>query len=120
MPRSRISIRSPTSPPAWERTSTSARSGAVGNRRAHQFHAVVARPFGGAGHVADLAAGAVDQQRRRHAEGLAGGFQVLEYARARVGIIGEPLDADLLEESERLLRIAGVDIDGDHVEVGAA
>src|SRR4029077_4727777 len=57
---------------------------------------------------------------RRHAEGLAGGFQVLEHVRAAVGIIGKPLDADVLEEGERLLRVAGVDIDRDHVEVRAA
>ena len=58
--------------------------------------------------------------RRRHAESFAGGFQVLEHVGARVGIIGEVADADLFEKGQRLLRIAGVDVDGDDFEVRAA
>src|SRR5579863_7630634 len=34
--------------------------------------------------------------------------------------MGEVGNADLLEERERLMRIASIDIDSDHLEIGAA
>src|SRR5271169_2991312 len=83
----------------------------AGDGRADELHAVGACPLGGSGHGAELAAAAVDDQRRRHAEGLARGFELLKHFRARVGIIGEVLDVDAPEKRPRLVGIAGVDID---------
>ena len=71
----------------------------------------------GTGDDAKLAAGAIDQQRRRHAEGLAGGLEILKHFRARIGVIAEPRDADVLQPRLRLVGIAGVDVDGDDLEV---
>src|ERR1022692_3681790 len=67
------------------------------DRRLDQLDRVVARPFGGAGDGADLAALFVDQQGGRHAEGAADLLQVLERLGGRIGVIGELLDAQLLQ-----------------------
>jgi hypothetical protein len=56
----------------------------------------------------------------RHARSAADDLQVLEQLGAGVGVIDEPVDADLLEPGPRLVRIARVDIDRDHLEGGAA
>src|SRR5450756_3211916 len=108
-PPSRIWPASPTFLPASGRTSISAFN--VGpDRGLDQLDRVVARPFGGAGDGADLAALFVDQQGGRHAEGAADLLQVLERLGGRIGVIGELLDAHLLQPGFRLVGIAGVDI----------
>ncbi len=56
----------------------------------------------------------------RHAEGAAFFLQFLEDAGGRIGIIGERADAGFLQPGLRLLRVAGVDIDRHHLEIGAA
>src|SRR5271155_2248966 len=119
MRRMRTQLRSPMSPPGSARTSISARSGVGvgGDRRADKLYPVVARPFGGAGHGADFATIAVDNDGGRHAKRFAGFFQVLENFGALVGVISQVRNADLFEERDRLLRIAGVDIDGDDLEI---
>src|SRR5216683_2285885 len=89
-------------------------------RRAEQSDAVLARPFGRARHRADLAARRIDQYRRRHPGRAADGLQVLEHLGAGVGIIAEPADADLLEPGARLVGIARVDVDRDHLEARPA
>src|ERR1700733_4992300 len=72
------------------------------DRGAHELYAVFACPIGRAGHAADLAAGRIDDQSGRHAESLAGRFQVLEHFGAVVRIIAKVLDPDPFEEGERL------------------
>src|SRR6266567_1406060 len=112
MPRSRMRTVSPTWRRASARSSTSARdSSSPSDRRADEPHAVPARPFGRAGHRSDLAAGGVDKQGGRHAEGLADELEVLKDLRARIGVIAEAGDADVPEPGARLVGIAGVDID---------
>src|SRR5215475_4974176 len=64
-------------------------------RRGDELQGVFARPFGRARDRADLAAGGIDQQRRRHAGGAAHDLEVLEDLGGGVGVIGEPVDADL-------------------------
>src|SRR5262245_5210964 len=85
-------------------------------RRGHDFYGVLACPFGRARHRADLAAGFIDQQRRRHSGGTTHRLQVLKDLSAGVGIIAQPTNADLLEPGARLVGIAGVDIDRNHFE----
>ncbi len=89
-------------------------------RGGDELHGIVARPFGRPRDGADLAAVAIDQQGRRHAGGAADDLQVLEYLCARVGVVVEVVDAGLLEPGARLLGIARIDIDRDHVEILAA
>ena len=72
---------------------------------------VVARPFRRPRQRRELAAVRIDDQRGRHAEGLADRFEVLEHLGGVVGVIGELVDADLLQPGLRLVRIAGVDVD---------
>src|ERR1700761_8068452 len=109
-------------PPRWLSRMSLRSSGLLNvvDRGADQLDAVVARPFGGARHIADLAAMRADDQRGRHAERLAGLFERLEHLRAVVSVIGQVADADLFEEVARLLRIAGVDVDGDDLKFVAA
>src|SRR5271154_5342044 len=102
-PPSRISIRYPTARAISEPASTLLRSAT--DRGAHQLHAIGARPIGGACHVADLAAGGIDDQRGRHAERSSGDFQLLEHLGAVVGKIGEVVNADLTQEGVRFFRI---------------
>src|SRR5689334_24182355 len=71
-------------------------------RRLDELHRVRARPFGRPGERGDLAAGWIDQQGRRHAEGFADHFQVLEDFGIGIGVVGEALDTDLLEPRLRL------------------
>src|SRR5215472_1623333 len=85
-------------------------------RRGHELYGVLACPFGRARHRADLAAGWIDQQRRRHSGGTTHRLQVLKNLGAGVGIIAQPTNADVLEPGARLVGIAGVDIDRDHFE----
>src|SRR5215510_5472118 len=85
-------------------------------RRGHELYGVLACPFGRARHRADLAAGWIDQQRRRHSGGTTHRLQVLKDLGAGVGIIAQPTNADLLEPGAGLVGIAGVDIDRDHFE----
>src|SRR5689334_11810402 len=92
----------------------------LSEHRADEPHAVVACPFGRARHRADFAAGRIDNHRGRHAESSARGFQVLKNVRTRVGVIGQMGDRDVFEKSERLLRVAGVDIYRDHFEIAPA
>src|ERR1700733_7073799 len=89
-------------------------------RGADELDAVGARPFRPTRHFTDFAAGTVDQKRRWHAKRLARGFQLLKHLGAVVGIVSKMRDADLLEKMQRLLRMAGIDIDRDDVELGAA
>src|SRR6202167_6232402 len=89
-------------------------------RGADELDAVGARPFRRTRHFTDFAAGTVDQKRRWHAKRLARGFQLLKHLGAVVGIVSKIRDADLLDKMQRLLRIAGIDIDRDDVELGAA
>src|SRR5215813_3806486 len=85
-------------------------------RRRHQLQRILARPFGGACDRADLAPGGIDQHRRRHPSGASRHLQALKNFGAAIGIIAQPIDADLPEPSARLFGIAGVDIDRDHLE----
>ena len=66
---------------------------ALAERRLDQPDGVLARPFGGAGECAELAAVRIDQQRRRHADRLADGLEILEHLRARIRIVAEPRDS---------------------------
>ena len=59
------------------------------NRRLDQFHGVVAIPFGGTGHVGDLAALGVDQYRGRHAEREPDALEVLEHLGLGVAEVAE-------------------------------
>src|SRR6185437_3289053 len=93
---------------------------ALAERGPDQLERVVARPFGRARDGADLAAVRIDQHRRRHSEGFADGLEVLEGLGARVRIVGQIVHADLLQELLRLVGVAGVDVDGDDLEVRAA
>src|SRR5215470_18464403 len=88
--------------------------------RPHQLKRIFARPFGWASDGADLAALRIDQKRGRHADGAADELEVLEHLGAGVGVIAKARDPDLLEPGARLLGIAGVDIDRDHLELRAA
>ena len=56
--------------------------------RADELERVVACPFGRTAHIAEFATGAIDEQRRRHAERLAGDFQILKHLGVRVGVLG--------------------------------
>jgi argininosuccinate lyase len=89
-------------------------------RRAHELHGVIARPFRWSRHRAEFATGRIDEKRGRHSGGAAHHLQVLKYLGAGIGIIGEPADADLLEPGACLLRIARVDADRHHLEVRPA
>src|SRR5574342_632827 len=89
-------------------------------RRGDELDGIVAGPFRGAGHRAELAARGIDQQRGRHAGGATHDLQVLENPGAGVGVIGGPTDADLLEPGARLVGIARVDVDRDYLEARAA
>src|SRR5262245_20577901 len=89
-------------------------------RRGDELQGVFARPFGRARDRADLAAGGIDQQRRRHAGGAAHDLEVLEDLGGGVGVIGEPIDADLLEPGARFVAIARVDVDRNHLEARSA
>ena len=89
-------------------------------RRLDKSHRILARPFSRTGQRRHFAALAVDQQRGRHAEGSAALLQILENLGGRIGVIGEGIDADLLQPGFRLVRIAGVDIHRDHFETGPA
>src|SRR4029450_8979380 len=71
-------------------------------RRGDELHGVFARPFGRARDRADLAAGGSDQRRGRHAGGAAHDLEILEDLGRGVGVIGESIDADLLEPGARL------------------
>src|SRR6185437_12725867 len=93
---------------------------ALAERGPDQLERVVARPLGGARDGADLAAVRIDQHRRRHSEGFADGLEVLEGLGARVRIVGQIVHADLLQELLRLVGVAGIDVDGDDLEVRAA
>src|SRR5258706_9291857 len=73
------------------------RSAGLAQRRLHELHRIVARPFGGSGEGADLAAVRIDQERRRHAEGATDHLEVLEHLGVRIGVIGKPLYAHVLE-----------------------
>src|SRR3954463_13367080 len=88
--------------------------------RAHQFHGVLARPFRRPRDRAELASGRIDEQCGRHSGGATYHLQVLKHLGAGIGIIGEPADADLLEPGARLVRIAGADAGGGHLEAGPA
>ena len=48
---------------------------------------------------------------------LADRLEVLEHLRARIGIVAEPLDADLVQPGLRLVEVARVDVDRDHLEL---
>src|SRR5262245_42964733 len=89
-------------------------------RSRHQLHRVLALPFGPARDGADPAACGVDQWRRQQAGRAPADLHVLEYLGARIGIISETVDADLLEPGARLGGVAGVDVDRDHLEALAA
>ncbi len=52
--------------------------------------------------------------------GAAHDLQVLKHLGVGVGVIGEPVDADLLEPGARLVGIAGIDVDRDHLELRPA
>ena len=62
----------------------------------------------------------IDDQRRRHAECTANLLQILKTLRGRIGIIGQRLHADLVEEPLRPVEITLVDIDGHDREIRAA
>src|ERR1700745_1716095 len=85
-------------------------------RRSDELYRVSACPFGRARHRADLAAGRIDQQRRRHSSGTTHRLEVLKNLGAGIGIVAQPTNADLFEPGARLLGIAGVDIDRHHFE----
>src|SRR5262249_55230005 len=97
-----------------------ARSRLLLQRRLHQLERIVARPFGRAGQVGDLAAVGVDQQRRRHADRLADALELLKHPRAGIGVVGEPGHAGLLQPRLRLVEIAGVDVHRDHLQARSA
>src|SRR5579871_331786 len=104
------------SPKASAATSTSAPE-LFRQRRLYERNRFLARPFGGAGEITDLAARAVDENRGRQADGAANALQFLKGARARIVVISEILDPDIGPELVRLRRIAGVDVDGDDRKV---
>src|SRR5262249_17616226 len=87
------------------------------HRRLHEPERLRARPLRGSGKIADLAAGAVDQDRGGKTHCAADPFQFLKYAAARILVIAEILDPDVGEKSARLCGVAGINVDGDDREV---
>ena len=76
-------------------------SGWATERRRDELERIFACPFRRPCHRADLAAGAIDQQGRRHARGAPDDLEVLEQLGAGVGVIGEPVDADYLKKAKK-------------------
>src|ERR1700737_1205490 len=87
------------------------------HRRLDQLERVVAGPFRGSGDIGDLAALAVDEYRGRHAQRFAYGFKILKNLGFLVAEIAEPGQIGVFEEGFRLFRIAGVDVDRNHLEI---
>ena len=90
------------------------------HRRRDQLDGVVAVPFRRPGNGGDLAALAVDQHRGRHPQRPAYGLKILKNLGFLIAEITEPGQIGLLQEILRLFGIAGIDVDGDHLEIRAA
>src|SRR5258708_8391593 len=88
--------------------------------RGDQLDGVVAVPLRRPGNGGDLAALGIDQHRGRHSQRSAYGFKILKNLGFLVAKIIEPGQIGLFQEILRLFRVAGVDIDGDHLDIGAA
>ena len=84
--------------------------------RPDQSLGVGAVPFGRADEAAEFAALGVDQQGRRHADGLEGETQL----RGRFMVELQRLGIDVFEELGGFVRAATVDADGDHLELVTA
>src|SRR3984957_16063007 len=88
--------------------------------RCDQLDGIVAAPFRRSGNGGDLAALAIDQYRGRHPQRPAHGFKLLKNLGFWVAEKVEPGQMGILEKILRLFRVAGIDIDGDDLEIRAA
>src|SRR6266849_9595978 len=89
-------------------------------RRADELQAVIARPFGRPRKGSELTSVRVDEQRGRHPDRLADRLEVLENLGAGIRIIRQPFDSGLLQPVFRLVQIASIDVDRNHLEIRCA